>query len=263
MSSHHIEADKQQADKQQADKPMVMLTVDASRYSLTTIDLAVEIAASVQTRLHGLFIEDENLLRIADLPCTREITFLTAQERPTDVQQMQRSLRSMAEQFRKYLEQAANASQVIWSFDTVRGQTDDLGLKADLNAAYTVFDQSSSRRPESGCYPRMRRVLLIKNLSSNLLHALKVVLHRFKNQKVEITVITDKHNQAAAPIAKLLPEIEKTQAGISMIEMEREQLLNSLPRSETAFDCAIISHHEAGDLREILNSIKCPVILVS
>jgi hypothetical protein len=52
---------KNSNDKQQA----VMLAVDVSNYSVTTVNLAVEMAASVQTGLLGLFIEDEDLLQVA------------------------------------------------------------------------------------------------------------------------------------------------------------------------------------------------------
>lgn len=245
------------------DKQTVVLTVDATSYSLSTIDLAVEIAASVQTRLYGLFIEDEDLLRVAELPCTREIGIFTALERPTDLEQMQRSLHSMAGQFRKNLEKAAQASQIAWSFDSVRGRTDDLGLKTELNVAYTIVSQPLSHRPESKRFSRTRRVLLIENQSPHLLHALEVVLHRFEHEKVNITVISN-YDKSTNHTQNLLKKIDKKGGRIALHELKRNQLSNLLIQSETAFDCAIISRHEeAGNLREIIKNIQCPVILVS
>ena len=100
----------------------VMLAADVSSYSITTVNLAVEMAASANTRLRCLFIEDEDLLQITGLPCTREITLTSARERPTSIDQMQRPLRSVAQQFRKTLQHEAEALQIAWSFDTVRGR---------------------------------------------------------------------------------------------------------------------------------------------
>jgi hypothetical protein len=72
----------------------VMLAADVGSYSIKTVTLAVQMAASMNVRLRGLFIEDEDLLQVTGLPITREISLTTARERPTDVEQMQRSMRA-------------------------------------------------------------------------------------------------------------------------------------------------------------------------
>ena len=104
-----------------SEQQTVMLAADVSSYSVTTVNLAVEIAASVQTSLLGLFIEDEDLLQITGLPCTREITLTTARERPTSIDQMQRSLHSVAQQFKKTLQLEAQASQIAWRLTRFAG----------------------------------------------------------------------------------------------------------------------------------------------
>ena len=75
------------------DKAPVLIVVDTENYSPATIQLAVEIAASLQTGLRGLFIENENLLRVAELPFSREITS-TSGDRPLNVAVIQRSMRA-------------------------------------------------------------------------------------------------------------------------------------------------------------------------
>mgnify|MGYP001557679182 CR=1 FL=1 len=107
---------------------MVMLAVDVSNYSVTTVNLAVDMAASVQTGLLGLFIEDEDLLQVSGLPCTREITLTTTRERPTSTDQMQRSLRSVAQQFKQTLQREGLAWNIAWHFDWLRGLWLECGL---------------------------------------------------------------------------------------------------------------------------------------
>ncbi|MFT5693714.1 MAG: hypothetical protein ACI92E_003057, partial [Oceanicoccus sp.] len=89
-------------------KQPILLTVDSHSSVLSTVDLAVDMAVALQSNLHGLFIEDEELVKMAKLPQTREISFPSGQERLTTSSSMQRSLRATGENFRLYLESTAH-----------------------------------------------------------------------------------------------------------------------------------------------------------
>ena len=239
-----------------------MLAVDVSSYSVTTVNLAVEMAASVKTGLLGLFIEDEDLLRISALPCTREITLTTTRQRPTSSMQMLRSLQAVALQFKKTLQREAQASQINWRFDTVRGRMRDIGLKPKLDVCYTIVGQSVAHRLQSGQARRTRRVLQIQDDSPRQKLALDVVLRRFRSQKVELTVVVEDPEITSSPGFSSGPEGEH--GDISIIKVRRDELFDLLARAGANFDCAIMSQHEKADeLRRILNSLRCPTILVA
>jgi len=51
----------------------ILVALDATEDSLTSLDLATRLAAKLRAELEGLFVEDINLLRMADLPCTRVV----------------------------------------------------------------------------------------------------------------------------------------------------------------------------------------------
>jgi hypothetical protein len=106
--------------KQKKKRQTVLLAADVGSYSINTVSLAVQMAAAINSELQGLFIEDEDLLQVTGLPITREISLTTARERPTDVDQMQRAMRSVARQFEQALQREAGALQIAWSFDYVR-----------------------------------------------------------------------------------------------------------------------------------------------
>lgn len=240
----------------------VMLAADVSSYSIATVNLAVEMAASVQTDLLGVFIEDEDLLQITGLPCTREITLTTARERPTSIDQMQRALRSVALQFKHTLQQEAQASQIAWSFDTMRGRIRDIGLKPKQDVTYTILGQSASHRLQFRQTPGIRRVLLIVNNSPRQKLALDVVLRRFRHEKVELTLIGED------PEWKLSSVLASRAAGkdneIVLNKLHREDLFELLARSGPSFDYAIMSQHEkAEELPLVLNTLRCPAILVA
>ena len=114
--------------KQKKKRQTVLLAADVGSYSINTVSLAVQMAAAINSELQGLFIEDEDLLQVTGLPITREISLTTARERPTDVDQMQRAMRSVARQFEQALQREAGALQIAWSFDYVRGRARDTSL---------------------------------------------------------------------------------------------------------------------------------------
>ena len=240
----------------------VMLAADVSSYSVTTVTLAVEMAASVQTGLLGLFVEDEDLLRVAGLPCTREITLTTTRERPTSTHQMQRSLQAAALQFKKSLQKEAQASQIAWHFDTVRGRMRDIGLKPHLDVSYTIVSRPVSHQLQSGQVRKTRRILLILDDSPRQQHALDVVLRRFQREKVELTVVGEDPDIDLSSI--LTAGTEDKHGAITIKSIPRDNLFELLSRAGPNFDCAIMSQHEkAEELARVLNALRCPAILVT
>ena len=251
------------SDPDEDNRRMVILKVDAESYSFSTVELAVAMAASLQVQLHGFFIESEDLLRVAALPFCREIGIPSARERVTDSLMMQRSLKAMAEQFRKNMARSAKASQVQWSYDYVRGHVRDINHEAELHGVYTIVGNAVFRRPESGHSRRCRRVLLVEDHATYLVNALQVIVDKFQGQAVEITIIknTDNSTKTAALLLrkalKLLPQVK-------LVELEQSQLSAVLAAGRKAFDYVIVSSNQPrNSLKEILNKSLCPVIITT
>ena len=53
----------------------IVVGLDTSLIAREALSLAARLAASVDARLKGVFVEDENLLSLADLPFAREVSF--------------------------------------------------------------------------------------------------------------------------------------------------------------------------------------------
>jgi nucleotide-binding universal stress UspA family protein len=113
----------------------ILVALDASPHSLAALDMAVDLAARVEAELAGLFVEDIELLRMAELPSTREIADTTANAIPLNRSIMERKLRAQSGQIRNAVEAAAQHAQIPWSFQTVRGQ-----VTSALRAAVTEDD---------------------------------------------------------------------------------------------------------------------------
>lgn len=85
------------------------------------IDIAVRSAAALAARwqvpLHGLFFKDENLLRLAMLPFSRQVSLSTPElSGAVEMEELQALLSVLAASMRRAIETAATEEGVDWSF---------------------------------------------------------------------------------------------------------------------------------------------------
>ena len=99
----------------------LMVTLDSSAESLSALDAAADVAMRLNAELMGLFVKDARLVKLAGLPCVREVRLTSAwgkRMRPTT---MERQLRVKEAAARRALKAAAAKRRVEWSF-RVTGQ---------------------------------------------------------------------------------------------------------------------------------------------
>ena len=114
----------------------ILIALDASHHSLAALRAAARLASSLEAELHGLFVEDINLLRVAGLPMARELQFPFSKHAPMNPESMKRQLRAQANQARRALASVCRREQIEWTFQVVRGGVSSKVLeeaaKADL-----------------------------------------------------------------------------------------------------------------------------------
>jgi hypothetical protein len=98
----------------------VVVPLDAASESRTAIDTAARLAARWRVPLHGVFIEDEELIGLAGLPFARQVTLGTGRE-PLTKDHIEDYFRAFADRARRELVAAADRRGVRWSFEVVRG----------------------------------------------------------------------------------------------------------------------------------------------
>lgn len=99
----------------------IVVALDASRSSMAALEAAADLAAAVNAELAGLFVEDENLVRLAGLPLAREFDHLSDQPRSLEADALRRHMARQASRVKRALSQQAETRSVAWSFRTVRG----------------------------------------------------------------------------------------------------------------------------------------------
>ena len=113
----------------------ILVALDDSRQSRAALEAAAAIAERLQAELEGMFIEDIDLLQMAELPFAHEIGFTSRSRRLLDSNTMARALRARASALRKTFEEIASRHRLVSSFHVTRGK-----VLAELLAATERVD---------------------------------------------------------------------------------------------------------------------------
>lgn len=108
----------------------IVVAVDASRHSLAALEAAAELASSLDLELVGIFIEDINLMRLAELPIAVEIDTATGQIHRIDPARLRRQIAWRARQAERIIAQLAQKRRISWRFVIRRGHIHDEILAA-------------------------------------------------------------------------------------------------------------------------------------
>jgi nucleotide-binding universal stress UspA family protein len=99
---------------------IVLAAIDASPHSLAALDSAARLASRLHAELRGMYVEDIDLVRIAELPFARAITSLGQSQRLTP-EMMLRQLNRHAALARSAVQASGTRGNLSWSFSVVRG----------------------------------------------------------------------------------------------------------------------------------------------
>jgi nucleotide-binding universal stress UspA family protein len=120
----------------------ILVALDASPHSLAALEAAIELAARFGAKLSGLYVEDINLLRLAELPFAQEVGQFSASRRSLDVQELERQIRAQTVRVRRIFLGYSQRAEIRWSFDVSRGRVDREVLAAASKADVLVLGRS-------------------------------------------------------------------------------------------------------------------------
>lgn len=150
----------------------ILVALDASSNSRAAMAAAIGLAETLKTEVHGLFVEDINLLRLAELPFAREVLFAETGLRQLERDSLVRKLHARAAILRREIEELATEHQIVSSFQVRRGSVNKELLSEALDSDLLVIGrmgQSISRRIRLGSTARAivdqsrSAVLLVKS----------------------------------------------------------------------------------------------------
>jgi len=121
----------------------ILIALDASTHSLAALETAINLATTLEAQLEGLFVEDVNVLRLAELPFVRQVRTLSAVTQPVSRLQLEAELQAQAARARRALMGAARRARVPATFRVVRGQVPLEVLAAAMEADLLVLGRIS------------------------------------------------------------------------------------------------------------------------
>lgn len=100
----------------------VVVCVGAAGVDAPALQLAAGLALGLRATLAGMYVEDEQLRRVAALPFTREIGFVSACAREFSSTDLKRSQQVQAGQLRRLLAALAEPLALAWTLDVIQGE---------------------------------------------------------------------------------------------------------------------------------------------
>lgn len=134
----------------------ILVALDASPHSLAALEMGTELAAKLGAELTGIFVEDINIHRLANLPFANEVGFLTASIRKLDTPLVSREFRTLARQAYQAMELLAKRRNLSWSFRRVQGVIPMELINAATDADLILLGKSGwSKRKQMGSTARV------------------------------------------------------------------------------------------------------------
>lgn len=142
------------ADMENEQYKNILVALDNSQHSTTALNIAAHTAVLMGMDLNGLYVEDSALLRLAELPCAREVRLPSAIDRQLDSATLAGELAIEAEKARKLFLARLQNMNLQGSFQVVRGKVSDEIVSAARQSALLCLGKAgrqliSSVRPGS------------------------------------------------------------------------------------------------------------------
>jgi nucleotide-binding universal stress UspA family protein len=135
----------------------ILVAIDASAASLDALAAAASLAARLGSELSGLFVEDEDLLRLAGLPFGDVFPTTGGGRERLDRTSAEAALRALASRAREALERTASSHQVACSFRVTRGRVVREVLAAAEAADLVVLGATGHGRSAPGAVGQTAR----------------------------------------------------------------------------------------------------------
>jgi len=120
----------------------IAVAIDGSPHSLASIEAARDLALGMQAELQGIFVEDDNLFRLAGLPGSSEVRPYSSEARQIEPGELERAVRIQARKAEEALLSALGSTIIRHTFTTLRGLVPESVLEAALQSDLLVLGRT-------------------------------------------------------------------------------------------------------------------------
>ncbi|MGB5275580.1 MAG: hypothetical protein WBO73_02610 [Gammaproteobacteria bacterium] len=248
----------------------IAITLDAFQVSAQALEQALRLAKRMDAQLEGIFIEDIDLIQIAELPFLREVRTVSRSEGAVSLVRMELELRALASRAERLLSVQAAQHDVAWSFRIWRGSIDRDLLAADIEADVFALTHLGAALSRSRTAPaRSTAVSVLFTGSEASVRALDTAVKLATDPVTELNILLSAED--ATGLTRLqqlaIKRLGDEVAGAHFIPLHESSLSDLLEiLRDTRTAVLIIERDNAllqtATLRQNLNNLDCPLLVV-
>lgn len=251
----------------------------------TVLEAVTRLAARARAEVAGLFVEDINLFRLAELPFALEYCRLTQVSHPLEAAVVERQMRIQAAAAQRALATAAERAGIKWSFRVTRGsvttqllsavtEVDLLVLGAAPDLLLHVHEgalRSGVQRAQEVLRAREpapeKPIVVVYDLSPNAQRALEVAEHlaRDGGRPLLVLMMTENQEDAERLREQAMEHLDKQTVYFRRLMEPSLITLLKIVRSEDAAALVLGAGKSVLELRAfnmLRGGLRCPAFLV-
>lgn len=248
----------------------IAITLDAFEVSAQALEQAVQLAERMGAQLEGIFIEDIDLIQIAELPDLREVRSVSRSENVINLQRMEQELRALARRAERLLGEQAERHNVAWSFRTWRGSIDSDLLAADIEADVFALTRLGSALTRSRALPaRSTAVSALFTGTDASVRALQAAIELATDPHRELNILLPADGDAeVARLQQLATEqLGKAATRAHFIHMTDGSLTELMEILTDTNSAVLILERDnkllhTPSLKRSLGNLNCPLLVV-
>jgi nucleotide-binding universal stress UspA family protein len=256
-------------ERQTSPRKKILIALDASPRGMMALKVAVRLATESSADLEGLFVEDEDLVRLAALPFACEVEFRSSTSRPLLKGNMEQALQSAAHSAQLAFSSALQHEAVPWTFRIVRGTLVSASLEASSKADLLVIGQRgrSPRIAAAEYLPARRRsqpeVVVVFDGSSSAPRALELAAKVAEGSQLAVLLIAQEGRDVSEPCLEWLREHQRRAEIHQPLHPDQNTIVDVVAKRTPAIlivnrDSEWISQHQ---LTRLVDDFDCAVIL--
>jgi nucleotide-binding universal stress UspA family protein len=243
----------------------VVVALDTTSFGAASLEAAVRFAAGLGAELHGLFVEDIDLLRLAALPFAQEVASSSGALRRIELPAVEALLRAKVEARQQTLAAAAQEVGLAWSFQVVRGRVVETALATAAEADLLFLERQGQWPAEAG---PMRPIVVLLSGAPADRQAMRLAVRLAGPTGAEIVVLVA---TASEDINRLREEFDG---------WSRQFAVQSIRYEATSGDAAAVAQtvcrrrgsviligspnemFNRNAIENLVNRVDCPLVLV-
>jgi len=244
----------------------VLVALTASPYDPSDLERAAQLAAALEADLHGLFLEDLELLALAALPGAVEVSYPRATERKLELARLEQSYRREAEKARARLLEYGSKVHVRCDFEVVRERRVPGALSRAREPDVVFVMRGGPLLTRRSVAAQPAPVLVICDVSAPGRRALRAGSRMARRAGVPVVAaLVD--GMSRAQRARAIEELQTEAPGATFAPVRAEDWIDwaALARSKRASLVLIglsRSQLAPADVEKLVRQAGCPAVLV-